>query len=613
MGMNRFVGLLLVCELSLACGSVRIDGGPLPARRRISCPDCLAIAGVQLFDGEQTVRDATVLIEGAEVREILSEDVDLEVREIIRGEGLTLLPGLIDAHVHIQATATVRSPFPEKALVEASLKAMLRAGVTTALDMKGGGRMSFEYRDRIRDGRLWGPRLLVTGPSHTRSGHAHCPRGVPPLDQCVPLSDPASARRAVRAIAPHRPDFIKIGLSPAAELDLPTLTALIDEAHGAGLRVIVHVVDSADMKLALAAGARAFAHMPSGDRLGPELIRELVRLEAVIVPTLAPARSLLELSQGTLALHQADVELDVLPATLAQLADSSVIGPFQTPQAQQRYAELLGNMLYNLRACAHAGVRIVFGTDSGFVATFFGVSVVREAMLDVSAGMSPQSVLVSATSAAADFLQRSDVGRIAPQKQADLLLIRGDPLKDIGALQNVERVFLAGQQVDRGALELPQGLSLERRPTSTQAQGAACLGPGECGLSLGCSFRSDCLSLCRQSTECTPAAACVLVAAHVRACLSSDRCDPFSQDCPNEAACTLAENGATFCQSTGTGAAGAACSRQQPCSRGAMCDFTSQICRKFCHPSATPGDCASGQRCVDLSAQVGRSIGWCAP
>ncbi len=608
--------VLPLIVVAAGCGSSLPDNGPPPAMH--GCDGCTALVGARLFDGEKAL-DGTVVLQGDRIVEVLDAATAIDRGEVVRLDGKTILPGLIDLHVHV-----LREPGPYGFYgadpMDNHFKPMLRAGVTSALDLGASAHVIFEYRARIRAGGLLAPNLFAAGPMLTPTGGHPCYAGSLPGDSCVFVDEPDAASVALAQLLPLQPDVVKIILEPGAAGTLPRMTddAIAAVVKGAGAApVVAHVGKSGDVADGLAAGVTRFAHVPMEDAFAPDLCARLAAAHAVVIPTLAVADGLYRLSHGEIA-ELADPALadDVAADTIAALQDPQYVAPMQSPSYRAFTESLRANAIANFQACRAAGVRFAAGTDAGNPATFHGLALRRELALYVAAGMPPADALATATSHAADFLGRADLGRLAAGARADLLVVDGDATADVGALAHVARVYLGGQLVDRDALALPQMTSLVRKPASAGA-GATCLHAGECGAMLFCDYDDRCVAACTvgMDASCGPGAACFSQSADGSSsdgyCFKGDGCDVWKQDCPNQTACLWIGNGATTCYYAGPAKEGDHC-KTTGCQPGLQCDYYADRCERLCDPTMKD-TCGAGTHCADYTAYAGFPVGMCAP
>jgi imidazolonepropionase-like amidohydrolase len=354
----------------------------------------------------------------------------------------TVLPGLIDSHVHLDSdragveglVAEVSDSVPLKAL-ETQMNGMktLRAGFTTVRNLgEGSAPYSMGLRDAIARGWVMGPRIVSAGESiSTTGGHMDGRNGVnDEYDRhhsTEHLCDgPESCRRAIRLQVSRGADLIKIattggvnsgtGLLPRMEEE--EATALIKTAHAYRRKVAVHAHGKEGIKLALRAGADSIEH---GTEMDDEVIRLFKQSGACYVPTLSTVNGYLE--------------------RLAK--DPNAYPPAVKKQIDWR----IGITGQSLQKAYPAGVRICFGTDAGVSKHGRNAD---EFELLVKHGMPPVEALKAATVNAADLLGLSaEIGTIEPGKSADIIAVAGDPLADVRVLKNVEFVMARGEVVER--------------------------------------------------------------------------------------------------------------------------------------------------------------------
>jgi imidazolonepropionase-like amidohydrolase len=304
-----------------------------------------------------------------------------------------LLPGLIDAHVHLRGTG--------------DLEELARWGVTTALDM---GSWPPELIRQLRGKGLTDVRSTGAGAVGPGSPQAKIPGR--PADSIV--LDPEGGRRFVATRVAEGMDYIKVIVEAPGRggLDRPTLTAIVEAAHDAGRLVVAHASHTGAVATAQAAGADVLTHAPLDAALDEDAVSNANRAHRTSVPTLV-------MMEG-------------------------VAANAPVPGLDYRHAR------DSVAALHRAGVPVVLGTDAnqaiGVPANVpYGVSAHRELELLVEAGLTPAEALHAATAAAAGRFGLADRGRIAPGLRADLLLVDGDPTTDVTATRAILAVRLAGR------------------------------------------------------------------------------------------------------------------------------------------------------------------------
>lgn len=421
---RRFARLLLLAAGLVAPGlACAQSSGQAPAT---------LIRGARVFDGEQVVGPANVLIEDGRIAAV-GPDVEAPAgADVVDAAGMTLMPGLIDAHAHSFADA----------LTEA-----LVFGVTTELDMFTDARMAEALRAEQRAGPVTGRAdLFSAGVLATAPGGHGTEYGM----QIPTISDPAGAQAFVDARIAEGSDWIKIVYDDGAlfglswpTIDRATLVALVEAAHARDRLAVVHVSTLAQARDAIDAGADGLVHLFT-DSLPPAAFIESVRANgAIVVPTLVVLKSITGEGGAAPLAAEADLAPYLQPTSAANLERAFPAGP----DAAERFAI----PLRTVAQLHEAGVPVLAGTDAPNPGTAHGIAMHRELELLVEAGLSPEDALRAATAAPADAFGLDDRGRIAPGMRADLLLVRGDALSDITATRAIEGVWKAGTRLDRAA------------------------------------------------------------------------------------------------------------------------------------------------------------------
>jgi imidazolonepropionase-like amidohydrolase len=449
----------------VACAQPRADLVALPE----SPPPALLVRDVAVFDVATgaVAPGRDVLARGDRIEAIapagsIPAPADAEVLD---GRGATLLPGLIDAHGHVGVgyAPLWRSELPDPAH---NLQAYLYCGVTTVLDPSDADDGAVDRRDAIRRGEVVGPRVYTAGrPLTAPGGHpVALVRGLLPWwirwyllpRVAYQAADEAAARTAVAELASSRVDFLKVIVDripdTAPRLETPVLRAAVDEAGERGLRAVAHIGTLADARDAAQAGVAAWLHGVYAETLDASGVRELAAFGIPMAPTLAVFENYA--LTNDYARVATPLEREIAPEELleafneppAEPADYADFQPFLRHLRQQRQGSR-----ENVRRLHEAGVAILAGSDtqSGVLP---GAGLHRELGLLVEAGLTPAEALRAATLTTARFLERSDdpdVGQVAIGKRADLLLVEGDPTRDIAAVSRIRAVIQAGVRVER--------------------------------------------------------------------------------------------------------------------------------------------------------------------
>ena len=346
--------------------------------------------------------------------------------DIIDLQGKTVIPGLINCHVHLfldanpdPIAAIRRDPLAYQTL-QAARRAgeMLRAGITTARDLGGVEHADIALKRAIADGAAQGSRLLVSGKCVVMTGGQGWLFG-------READGADEVRKATREQLKAGADVVKLmatggvmtpGVEPgAAQFTLEELQAGVEEAHKGGRRTASHAQGATGIKNALRAGIDSIEH---GIYLDEEAIDLFLKTGAYLVPTLAAPHFILK---GGLAAG--------IPA-----------------YAVEKTKRVMETHCRSVEMARRAGVKIAAGSDAGTPLNLHA-DLVTELELMLGVGFTPMEALNSATRAAADLLALSDVGTIEVDKRADLIVLEQDPLSDLSALRHVNLVLKDGKQV----------------------------------------------------------------------------------------------------------------------------------------------------------------------
>jgi imidazolonepropionase-like amidohydrolase len=390
--------------------------------------DTLVLTGARLIDGTGAgpMTGRTVVVERDRIATIV-DDARTPGGRVLRLQGLTLLPGLINCHVHLCLGAepdpvrVLRDDSPGLTAVKAAARARqtVEAGVTTVRDLGGKDYLEFSIRQAIGDGLIPGPRVLAAGRGICMTGgHGWwIGREADGADE---------VRKAVREQLKMGADVIKIlatggVMTPGVEPGSPQLTAeeigaAVDEARKAGRRAAAHAQAESGIGHCVDAGITTIEH---GIFLNDDLIARMKQRGVYLIPTL------------------------IAPHAIATGGEAAGIPSFMVRKSEA----VLETHLRSFARAAQAGVPIAAGTDAGTPLNPHG-SMVPELRLMLGGGLGPMDVLRAATSGAAAALGlERETGRVAPGLAADLLAVGGDPLADIAALADVRLVLANGRIV----------------------------------------------------------------------------------------------------------------------------------------------------------------------
>jgi imidazolonepropionase-like amidohydrolase len=360
-----------------------------------------AIVNARVFDGTRLRDWTSVRFTGGIITDCATGPTAQDGDEVVDAEGGTILPGLIDSHIH---------------LVPGALAQGLTFGVTTALDMfsqadvMAAAKQQAGARPDVADVRSAGIGATAPG-GHPSMMYAPFPT----------LTGPEQAEQFVADRIAEGSDFLKIfgpsgtaGPRTMPSLDLDTITALTKAAHSRGLVVVAHINSAAGVGEVVSAGIDVIAHVPVDGELDRALAERIAEAGIAVGPTLATIEIVLAGWRG------------------------QGMPPYS--RAEQNVGRLVD-----------AGVTILAGTDAPNPGTVFGASLHRELELLGRCGITPAQALNAATAAPARVFNLADRGHIVPGQRADLMLVSGDPLTDITATRAIERIWRAGVLCDRRA------------------------------------------------------------------------------------------------------------------------------------------------------------------
>ncbi|HLJ61929.1 MAG TPA: amidohydrolase family protein [bacterium] len=379
----------------------------------------MILRGATVFDGTgRRPEPRTVVVEGDRIADVMAggpRDGAGDVRTIDLG-GCTLLPGLIDLHVHLGWGPRAFAPTVAAIALRAArnLRAAQAVGITTVRDVGTQGGIAAAARDAVVRGDIPGSRVVPCGQILCMTGgHGSEPPALPGMAREV--DGPDDCRRAVREQVKAGADCIKVttnGPLNVVELTQQELDAIVDEAHRLGRRVACHASILGSSQMAVRAGVDTMEH---GSDLDEETARQMADRGITLVPTLLVSKRIME-----------------------RWDEFKAIPMFRSiPVRAKRAVE-------SFQIALAAGVPMGAGTD-----LFFGLgrfeSLPEELEHMVACGMSPSAALAAATSRGAEALGTDhETGTIVRGKIADLIAVKGDPTTDIAALHQVAFVMQAG-------------------------------------------------------------------------------------------------------------------------------------------------------------------------
>jgi imidazolonepropionase-like amidohydrolase len=422
--------------LAVSCLGVAAVLQNAPVAQSQPAPAQFLLKPARVFDGTRMREGAVVHVRGERIVTVgAAAELTAPGAEVIDLPGLTLMPGLIDAHSHVLLHPYNEAPWNSQVLNEAQslrvaravnhLKATLDAGFTTLRDLgtEGAGYADVGLKQAVNQGIIPGPRLLISTLALVATG-SYAPKGFAPewtIPQGAQEADGVDALvRAVREQIGRGADWIKVygdyRWGPRGEAQptysLDEMRLIVDTARSSGRPVVVHASTPEGMRRAILAGAETIEH---GDGGTPEVFKLMAERGVALCPTVSAGDATAQYGgwkKGT----------DPEPAGIQRKRDS-------------------------FKAALAAGVKIASGSDVG---VFAHGDNARELEIMVGYGMPALDALRAATSVDADVLHmETQIGRIAPNLFADLIAVQGDPSQSISAIRKVSMVMKGGRFVRR--------------------------------------------------------------------------------------------------------------------------------------------------------------------
>jgi len=394
----------------------------------------VAITADRLLDvrSGRYIEKPVVIADGEKIVEVRSGEPPADAR-VIRFDGLTLVPGLIDMHVHLDSDPTyggyTHYQFNDRfwsVLQVPHALATLKAGFTTVRNVGSDAWNDVGLRQAIDAGKIPGPRVVTAAYAIGSTG-GHCdetyfPPSMKQKGDYV-FDGPDEARRRVREVRKYGAQVIKICATGGVfslntepgqqQLSLEEMKAVVDEAHLQGLKVAAHAHGTSGIKDAIRAGVDTIEHASLVDDEGIALARKM----------------------------GAWFSMDIYDTEYIQ-SEGKKNGTLEENLRKDRDVSDLQRE--NFRKAHKAGVKMVFGTDAG---VYPHGQNARQFAFMVKYGMTPLEAIRAATVNASEALGRNDVGVVERGRFADLVAVKGDPLTDVTVLENPAAVVKGGALV----------------------------------------------------------------------------------------------------------------------------------------------------------------------
>lgn len=405
------------------------------------------------MDDERVLEGYTVVVSDERIQAVgPAGEVEIPAgAKSIEGAGRYLLPGLAEMHAHVPGPG-------DRQYLEEVLQLYVANGVTTARGMLGHP-AHLELREQLRRHEVLGPRLITSGPSLNANS----------------VNSPEDARRMVIEQARAGYDFVKIHPGPTRE----EFDAAVEAAGEAGINLAGHVPADVGLARVFEAGMATIDHLDGyvqymigdgGDlqsgffglglatRVENDAIRAAAEATRQAGVWNVPTQSLIEHVVAPIPTAEelaARPEMAyVSPEQVRQWTESkrqTMNSPFYSEEEATRLIEVRRALI---KALHEAGAGLLLGSDAPQVFNVPGFSIHHELRMMVASGLSPYEALVMGTLNPAEFLDAADeFGRVEPGLAADLLLVEGNPLEDIGAVARPAGVMVRGHWLDREALD----------------------------------------------------------------------------------------------------------------------------------------------------------------
>jgi imidazolonepropionase-like amidohydrolase len=402
-----------------------------------------AFVGGRIIDGTGKVIDrGTVVVRDGRIAQVgpqASVSIPPGATQVNLA-GKTLMPGLINAHGHLAATAGLRSgpEFYTRDNLIRQLQTYALYGVTTVYSLGDDQAAGFALRDESRGAAAVNhARVFVAG-------------------AVITGATAEEARAMTDKVADGKPDVLKIrvddNLGSGRKMPEPAWRAAIDRADERKLPMAVHIYYLADAMALVEKGADFIGHSVRDVPVDAAFANALKRSDVCYCPTLTREVSTFAYDTTPPWVTDPFFTKGVTDDIVKQLSDPARQAQFRASpgyRAGQQYQASLEVAKKNLKALADQGVRIAMGTDTGPPARFQGFFEHMEMDMMVEAGLTPMQALVSATGDAARCHRNGDLGVIAAGKVADLLVLGANPADNIRNLRSIEQVWIGGRRLER--------------------------------------------------------------------------------------------------------------------------------------------------------------------
>ncbi|WP_299106966.1 amidohydrolase family protein [uncultured Tenacibaculum sp.] len=423
---------------------------------------------VDVINGK--TKKGNVLVKEGKIVSISKKGIKTDKVYTIDGTGKWLIPGLVDAHIHMFQSGglytrpdvidlTKYRPYEkERKWLRKNapdiLKRYLKVGVTSVIDV-GGPMYNFKLRNKLSDTKEY-PNFYLTGPLISTYQPAAYKEVVD-----APILKAMNKEEAVEMVRnqlEHKPDFIKIWYiargKAEADKNYDIVKATIDEGHKHGLKVAVHATQLHTAKLAVKAGADILVHSVDDEEVDDAFVKMLKEKNVVYVPTMIVGKNYQKSFAQEMDFSAEDFEI-TNPLTIGWLQDVFHVKDKNLKRYKEYYAKEENRkrgideeqmMRKNLKKLNDAGVVIATGTDAGNIGTLHASSYYDEIEAMKKSGLSNIDIIKASTINGARVLGKDNMlGSITKNKIADMVLLNSNPTENLEALKNISHIIKAGR------------------------------------------------------------------------------------------------------------------------------------------------------------------------
>lgn len=436
--------------------------------RRKKTASKLLFKNINIFNGrdQELLKNKDVIIENGLIKTITENFDAPQNYKIINGKGKTLMPGLVDAHVHISGSGAV--PWKNIKANEAyNLAAYLYTGITTVYDLGGIASKLSKLRKKVESGEILGPSFYHTHiPMTVRDSH---PVQLTKEMFGFPLSalinfiapfigDPKDAHKAIQKYVKNGVDYVKLTADQipegSPEMSYEQIKAATDAAHKLGKKVFIHIGSPKNAVDAAKAGVDVIAHGVWRGKLTPQQADEIAACKVPIIYTLAGFQNVNQINNGAFQPTVTD-RFFIPDAILDPVTGKTGLDVKKQPVMSAFFDSVTRNAEHwrgNLQLLRERGVNIIVGTDSSLPGTYTGCTFCQEIEALSNFGMSNFELLTGATYLSSRlFLDNPDFGLIEEGKKANLLILDDNPLEKLETIKNPAMIMLKGNEIERVA------------------------------------------------------------------------------------------------------------------------------------------------------------------